>query len=418
MSKAMDAAYGFDFGTSNSSIARFSRNKPHLVELQSGRSSIPTAIFFSYEDGGGIHFGRDAVERYLLRDEGRLMRALKSILGSPLYDETTYVRAQRVSFAEIITHFIKFVREKAGPADRVVMGRPVHFVDDDPEADARAERQLHDAARSAGYDHVEFQFEPIAAALDYEQTVRREELALVIDIGGGTSDFSIVRVSPERARRQDRKSDILAYSGVHVGGTDFDRLLSLATVMPFLGFKSLLKTKNMNPPSWYYHDLSSWARINMLYEGKVATEIIGLRRESMEPDKINRLLRIIELRKGHELLGQVEDTKIKLSAELDTALASVAFEEGKRLKVTRAKFEKSVSEAMARIDHKIRDTVKMAGLAPAELTTVFLTGGSSSIPMLRAIIAAALPASQIVEGDAFGSVATGLAIDAHRRFGA
>jgi hypothetical chaperone protein len=410
-------ACGFDFGTSNTSIARWTGKGPHLIELQEGRTSIPTALFFAFEDAG-IHFGRDAIKYYLLRDEGRLMRALKSLLGTALFEEATYIRSLRVEFSDIIALFIRHVRETAGNADSVVMGRPVFFVDDDPEADARAQSQLEGAARSAGFSHVEFQLEPIAAALDYEQSVSGEELALVIDIGGGTSDFSLVRVSPERARRADRKSDILATSGVHVGGTDFDRLLSVATVMPFLGMNSRLKTKNMNPPSWYYQDLATWQRINFLYDSKVATEIKGVRRESAEPEKIDRLLRVIERRLGHALLGQIEDTKIALSTALDAKLASAAFDDGKILKVTRTQFEKAVAASMARVGAKIRDTIALAGLGVADVETVFVTGGSASIPLLRRIVAEVLPDARVIEGDAFGSVATGLAIEAHRRFGA
>lgn len=409
-------AHGLDFGTSNTATARHTGDAAQLIELQAGRSSIPTAIFFSFADGSAS-YGRDAVERYLAGDEGRLLRALKSILGSALYDEATHVGSRRVNFADILAAFVGFVRRASAEVDSVVMGRPVHFVDDDAVADARAEDQLRAAARQAGYAHVEFQFEPIAAALAYEQNVQTEELALVVDIGGGTSDFSIVRVSPERARRPDRKADILACTGVHIGGTDFDRLLSMKSLMPYLGFGSRLKTKNMNPPSWYYSDLSTWQRINMLYEGRVAREIAGVRREALEPEKLDRLLRVIEQRQGHALLGQVEDTKIALSAHTETRLASVAFQRGQQLKVTRAVFERAVTDAMARISGKIAETVRLAGIAADDVATVFVTGGSSSIPALHRLIATNLPASRLVEGDAFGSVATGLAIDARRRFG-
>jgi hypothetical chaperone protein len=425
-------ACGFDFGTSNSSIALFSGNKPQLIDLQDGKTTMPTAVFFNFDDGQ-TYFGRQAIGRYLDYDEGRLLRSLKSLLGSSLYDESTYVRSRRVEFAEIITLFIAYGRAATGTgtgnavggnavgksagATKVVMGRPVHFVDDDPEADAKAEDQLRAASIAAGFEHVEFQFEPIAAALDYEQSVRSEEVALVIDIGGGTSDFSIVRVSPERARQVNRKDDILSYSGVHIGGTDFDRLLSLKSLMPFLGFKSRMMKGNMNPPSWYYHDLSTWQRINVLYDGKVITDITRVRHESAEPDKLTRLLKVLELKQGHELLGQVEDTKIKLSSDTEVALASVAFDKGQKLRVTRKQFESAVHDAMHKVGAKIAETVTLAGLKSADINTVFLTGGSSGIPMLRDIIAKALPGAQIIEGDAFGSVATGLAIEARRKFG-
>lgn len=409
-------AYGFDFGTSNSAVASCGdRGGASLVELVPGHSSIPTAVFFSLEDGRP-HFGREAIARYLLRDEGRLLRSLKSILGSDLYDDKTSVGARRIAFADIVAAFIGFARNASGAGDSIVLGRPVHFVDDDAEADARAERQLRAAAIQAGFRHVEFQFEPIAAALDYEQSVGREERALVMDIGGGTSDFSIVKVSPHGVGKVDRKSDILAFAGVHVGGNDLDRLFSLATLMPHLGFGSKLKTKNMNPPPWYYLDLSTWQRINNLYEGKVIREIVGIRRDSTEPEKIERLLKVLERRLGHELLGQIEAAKIALSRDEETRLASVAFERGQQLKLSRARFEKSVAEAVARIGRTIRTTLEMAAVAPGDIDTVFVTGGSSALPILRSLIATELPSSRIVTGDAFGSVATGLALDARRRF--
>ena len=143
----------------------------------------------------------------------------------------TQVKLKRYAFGEIIAAFLQFLRTAAGeslgaPPTSVVLGRPAFFVDDDPEADAAAQRQLEAAARAAGFERIAFQFEPIAAALDYEQSVNAEEIALVADIGGGTSDFSVVRVSPERARSSDRRQDILGFTGVHIGGTDFDRQLA------------------------------------------------------------------------------------------------------------------------------------------------------------------------------------------------
>src|SRR4029077_9914935 len=195
----------------------------------------------------------------------------------------------------------------------VVLGRPAFFVDDDPAADATAQSQLEAAARTAGFQHIASQFEPIAAALDYEQSVRAEEIALVADIGGGTSDFSVVRVSPERARASDRRQDILGFTGVHIGGTDFDRQLGMASVMPALGLRSPLRRKGLDAPSWYFSDLATWHRINFLYDPKVLTEVRGVLRDSAEPEKIERLLRVLEQRKGHELLAGVESAKIELS---------------------------------------------------------------------------------------------------------
>ena len=242
--------------------------------------------------------------------------------------------------------------------------------------------------------------------------------ALVADIGGGTSDFSIVRVSPERARRPDRKADILACTGVHIGGTDFDRLLSMSTLMPHLGFRSKLKTKNMNPPSWYYHDLSTWQRINVLYDPAVITDIRRVRRDAVEPEKLDRLLGVLERKMGHALLTAVEDCKIELSTtkrvEMDLdALAGI-----EPIAVTRRQFESAIADQVGRIRSTIQETLRQSAITADAIGSVFVTGGSSRLPVLISLFRQEFAGARILEGDAFGSVATGLALDAHTRFGA
>jgi hypothetical chaperone protein len=412
---------GVDFGTSNSAAAVAARGHTRVLGLQEGRTSIPTAVFFSFEDNS-VAYGREAMRRHLAHDPGRLMRSLKSILGTALFEEKTQVRLQRYLFADIVAGFLRFLRQacatEMGEAPRrVVLGRPAFFVDDDPEADQRAERQLESAAAAAGFADITFQFEPIAAALDYERSVTREEIALVADIGGGTSDFSVVRVSPERRLAADRKADILSWGGIHIGGTDFDRLLSLATAMPLLGFRSRMKGKPMDVPSWYYHDLSTWHRVNALYDPKALPDMRRVRREAAEPEKLDRLLDVVKLRKGHELLGRVEDAKITLSAH-DRALLTLAdVSKGLSLDIPLGRFEQTIDAAIDKVIAIAGEAVRQAGLAPADIDTVFLTGGSSGIPKFKAALAAAVPAARLVEGDAFGSVATGLALDAERKFG-
>ncbi len=337
-------ACGFDFGTSNSAIGYAADSHPSLIPLQDGRVSIPTAVFFSFEETS-ITFGREAVSRYLQRENGRLMRSLKSVLGSSLIQEQTQVGTKRLRFDEIISLFLGYVRDAADGPSSVVMGRPVHFVDDDPEADRNAEDQLRHAAQLAGFRDIEFQFEPIAAALDYERQVSAEELAFVVDIGGGTSDFSIVRVSPDRRGKPDRKSDILAYSGVHIGGTDFDRRLELDAVLPDLGLGAKLRHKEMETPSWWYQDLATWQRINFLYDPKLFTEIRQVRRDLFEPEKLDRLLEVLENRKGHALLTAVEDVKIQLSSEDQVVLDLQTLAGIDPIDVTRKQFELAIAEA-------------------------------------------------------------------------
>ena len=418
----MTHACGIDFGTSNSSVGICGAEGPRLLPIQRGATSVPTALFFSLDDNSTT-FGHEALDRYLAREPGRYLRAIKSVLGSKLFEEKTQVQRRRYAFGDIIAAFLRFLRATASeslgtPPTSVVLGRPAFFVDDDPEADAAAERQLEAAARAAGFDTIAFQFEPIAAALDYEQRVSAEEIALVADIGGGTSDFSVVRVSPERARFQDRRQDILGFTGVHIGGTDFDQQLGMATVMPALGLRSPLRRKGLDAPSGYFVDLATWHRIGFLYDRKVLTEVRGVLRESAEPEKIERLLRVLEHRKGHELLAGVEKAKIELSSsdvttfDFDKSVADIS------LNIARAELEAAVAGSLERIRSRIESVLRMAGLTPDSISAVFVTGGAAMMPSVRQSIAAAVPTARLIAGDAFGSVATGLALDAAKRFAA
>ena len=409
-------ACGLDFGTSNSAIGYAAESQPSLIPLQDGRTSIPTAVFFSFEDAS-VTFGREAVSRYLQRENGRLMRSLKSVLGSSLIHELTQVGPRRIRFDQIISLFLSYVRDAADGPEAVVMGRPVHFVDEDTQADQNAEDQLRHAAELAGFRHIEFQFEPIAAALDYERQVSAEELAFVVDIGGGTSDFSIVRVSPDRRGKPDRRSDILAYSGVHIGGTDFDRRLELNAVLPDLGLGAKLRHKDMETPSWWYQDLATWQRINFLYDQKLFADIRQVRRDVFEPEKLDRLLEVLENRKGHALLTAVEDVKIQLSSASHVAMDLRKLVGIEPIDITRTQFESAIAEQIGRIVATIRTTLIQSNVAADAIGSVFLTGGSSRIPFLLATLRKAFANARIVEGDAFGSVATGLALEAHTRFG-
>ena len=229
------AACGLDFGTSNTTLGHDGAGGPALLPLEGAHVTVPSAIFFEPRQEPSI--GRAATAAYVAGKPGRLMRGLKSVLGTPLIEEATPVGRERLRLRDVIARYLATVKARAEAAagvefDRVVHGRPVHFVDGDPEGDRRAEETLKAIAHEVGFRDVAFQYEPIAAALDYERQVHGEEIALIADIGGGTSDFSIVRLSPERRRQADRSADILANDGVRIGGTDFDRYLSLKTVMP------------------------------------------------------------------------------------------------------------------------------------------------------------------------------------------
>ncbi|MER8914136.1 Hsp70 family protein [Mesorhizobium sp. M0761] len=411
---------GIDFGTSNSTVGVIRNGQARLVALEGEQPTLPSAVFFNFEDGH-TYFGRRAIADYTDAIEGRLMRSLKSVLGSSLAHEKTRIKARQIGFIDIVGMFVghlkKRLEEDAGaPVENVVLGRPVQFVDDDVEADAKAQSELEKAARAQGFKHIAFQFEPIAAALDYEQDVKREELALIVDMGGGTSDFSIVRVSPQRARSRDRKHDILANRGIHIGGTDFDRLLSIAHVMPKLGYLTSTKDGKRNLPASYFIDLATWQRINLVYTAKAMTHLRQIRFEAVRADLVDRFIHIVEHRYGHALAGLVERAKIALtdqaSADVTVALPGAHF----AAEITRTGLEETIAADIERVSATVRQTIADAGITASAITAVFLTGGSTAIPLARREILSLVPQAAVIEGDMFGSVGLGLALDAQRKF--
>ncbi|RWH17015.1 Hsp70 family protein [Mesorhizobium sp.] len=411
---------GIDFGTSNSTVGVIRHGRAQLVALEGEQPTLPSAVFFNFEDGH-TYFGRRAIADYTDSVEGRLMRSLKSVLGSSLANEKTRIKARLIGFTDIIGLFISHLKKRleedaGGPVERVVLGRPVQFVDDDADADAKAQSELEKAARAQGFKHIAFQFEPIAAALDYEQNVAREELALIVDMGGGTSDFSIVRVSPERARSDDRKGDILANRGIHIGGTDFDRLLSIAHIMPELGHLTPTKDGKRNLPASYFIDLATWQRINLIYTAKAMSDLKQIRFEAERADLVDRFIHIVEHRYGHAMAGLVERAKIALTghswAEVKVSLPGVGFAAG----ITRAGLEETIGGDIERVAATVSRTIADAGVPASAITAVFLTGGSTAIPLAKRRILSLVPQASVIEGDMFGSVGLGLALDARRKF--
>lgn len=407
---------GIDFGTSNSTVSLAGEGAARLIALEEGALTLPSAVF--WPNDGPLSFGRAAIATYVEGDEGRLMRGLKSTLGLSLIDERTAVGGRAVTFREVLTRFFKHLRSRLDAempgVTKVILGRPVHFVDGDSAADAAAEAALGAIAKTCGFAEVGFQFEPIAAALRYEETVQAEEIVLIVDIGGGTSDVSLVRVSPTRAKAADRAADVLGNGGIRLGGTDFDRSLSLAEVMPHLGHGSTLSQGKTLLPNHYFLDLATWHRINSLYAPRKLVEIKGLMADADRPDLVGRLVQVTETRAGHALAMEVEAAKITLSSAEAARLMLKPICGGPNPMALRSRFEDVLAPGLARIAALIAEV-----LAQAETTqvgTVFLTGGSSDLPALRALVTHLLPGVAISTGDMLGSVGAGLALEARRRF--
>lgn len=411
---------GIDFGTSNTTVGvSTAAGEARLLPLEQDHQTLPSAIFFDFASKSAF-CGRAAREHYLAGSEGRYMQSLKSILGSSLIDEKTRIQSKSMSFADILGVFFAFLKKQTElqlgrDVSQIVVGRPVHFVDGDEAADAEAQRSLEAIAHKEGFRDVAFQYEPIAAALDYEQRVQREELVLIVDIGGGTSDFSIVRVSPQRSGAAQRKNDILANGGVHIGGTDFDRALSLARVMPHLGFGSKTADGKRNLPVHYFYDLATWHSINFLYRKGVTTDLRAVRYEAERRDLVDRLIRVIDDRHGHTLAIAVEQSKIRLTSELSTSVA-VPYPDWETIAATRGDFDRAVGQAVQRVVETVQGLLVDASLKASDINTIFVTGGSSMVPILRQGILSLFPNAKIESGNLLGSVGIGLSLDARRKF--
>lgn len=413
-SSPLPGMLGIDFGTSNSAVAWAAPGgTARLLPLEGEATNMPTAVFFNAEDRL-THFGRDAVAQYLAGTEGRLLRSLKSLLGSSLLDESTVVNHQQLGFQQIIEIFLNQLRERAaqvlGAAPRrVVMGRPVHFVDDDTQRDARAQQSLHEAALAVGFDDVSFQFEPIAAALDHERRLTQESVVLVVDLGGGTSDFTVVRLGPQRMRQADRSDDVLATAGVHIGGTDFDQRLSLAQVMPLLGYRHH-GPDGREVPSRVFMDLSTWHLIQWLYLPRAMAQAQALRVNYRDPGLHQRLMRVLQQRDGHRIAHEVEQAKIRCSQEdAATAIDLACVEPGLAAPLDPADMAARLDDLLSRTVRCARECVRRSGLAHTALDAIYLTGGSSALTPLQHALRAGLPGVPLVRGDLFGGVASGLA---------
>ena len=377
---------------------------------------MPTAVFFA-SDTNSVLYGSEAMDAYLAGAEGRLLRSLKSLLGSSLMNEHTLVNGQGVRFFDIVVLFFKELKRRCeaqvGLAlNRAMLGRPVHFVDNDRQRDSLAQETLASAAREAGFTEIAFQMEPIAAALDFERRVDGETSALVVDIGGGTSDFTVIRLNPGRSHLRDRTADILATTGVHIGGTDFDRLLDLATVMPLLGYKHI-GTGGRPVPSSVFFDLTTWHLIHQAYSRKAMHFARELWTDYADPSLHARLMDALEGQHGHRMLARVETAKIACSTSGIEALLDLDFlRHGPSghlaATLSTTAMADALQQTITRVVQCAELCVQQAGLPSVD--AVYLTGGSSALRPLMSALQSAMPGAPLVEGNRFGGVAAGLAL--------
>ncbi len=423
-----------DFGTSNSSIGvPVADGSMRLIELEPGFVTMPTAVFYFADAAAGGSgaapriFGRAALAAYVDGIEGRLMRSMKSLLGSALLDQTTEVGGGRgVRYRDVISGYLLHLKQRAEahagrPIRRAMLGRPVFFVDDDPQRDAQAQAALEAAARQVGFDDVHFQYEPIAAALDYERGITEEQTVLVADIGGGTSDFSVVRVGPRQRASADRRHDILANHGVHIAGTDFDRRIELAAILPEFGFGAYGPRRANEParevPSGVYFDLATWHLINTVYVPQRVAELRSMRSFYAESKHHDRLMTLLACHLGHDLAARAEAAKIDVATGTPTTIDLGLAENGLRVELSSSAARDALRADVERIADAACTTVAQAGLADAQIDALYFTGGSTALEVLTTAIAAPFRNAKVLHGDRLASVAAGLGLHAQRWFG-
>ncbi|MDV7141421.1 Hsp70 family protein [Tropicimonas sp. TH_r6] len=409
-----------DFGTSNSAAAMLEAGAVRRIPIETGAETLPTAVFFPAENGA-MRIGSEAGKALIDGEEGRYMRALKSILGTTLFHETRWVGGKRRSLAEIVTAFLAVVKQRAEAQtgqdfSHVLSGRPVHFHSADPERDARAEADLRGCYEAAGFTEIRFLFEPEAAAHAANPDEREDALGLILDIGGGTSDFSLFR-------RNGSKTEILASHGIRLGGTDFDQEISMNHVMPLLGHGGLLRRsfgEGLLPvPNAIYRDLSNWASIPFLYVRETERAVEDLLRHAVESEKIGRLQDVITEQLGHELAFAVERGKIAANRESAAARIDLGFiDPALSARITPGSLNAALSGFREKLRTAIMETFLLAQIPPNRVDSLVLVGGSSLMRLVSDEAREICPGATLRRSDAFTAVVDGLALASAEAFSA
>lgn len=424
-------AFGLDFGTTNSAIARVGPDGvPRLAHYQGpdGRvSTFRSLLYFDREDDRSpveIHSGPGALLHYLEREEhgGRLVQSLKSFLATRLFSGTA-IHGRTWRLEQLIGHLLGDLRAQAErdfgePVHHAVVGRPVHFVGaGDADAERLAETRLRAALTNAGFREVTFEYEPVGAAYHYERGLDRDELILIADFGGGTSDFSLLRVGPSFSERGARAESILGHDGVGFAGDAFDGKIVRHCVTPLLGRGSEFESiygRRLPVPAWIYQHLERWHHVSFLKSPKTMRLLFDLRKDAVEPAKLDALLQLVEHDLGFDLYRATEATKRALSVrgrarfrlrhdEIGFAIDEV---------VSREAFEEWIGDELAQIRACATRLLEATGTPTAAVDRVFLTGGSSFVPAVRRIFEEGFGAARIRTGAELTSVANGLALRA------
>jgi hypothetical chaperone protein len=424
---------GLDFGTTNSAVARVQDGHAVLAAFETSQGptrTFPSILHFErLRQASGTRTtssaGPHGIERYLQAEEkGRLIQSLKAYLADRRFDGTA-VFNQRYSLEDMIALILRHLLADAarffgGMPSRAVVGRPVHFSNARNQTDDEfALTRLLAAVKRCGFEDVVFEYEPVAAAYSYEQTLERDELILIGDFGGGTSDFSILHVGPEVRRRGRTTQDILGSDGVAVAGDAFDRQIIRNLVAPRLGMGSdYLSPPNkfLPVPSWPYERLERWHHLSFLNTAKNLEMLERVQKTAVIPERLEAFVHLIQGELGYQLHESVRRTKFELSAQTETVFEFGCAPISIRKKVTREEFEEWIEPDVRLMAACVDRLLDATGVPSSDIDHVFLTGGSSFVPAVRRIFVDRFGLTKITGGEELTSVATGLALRAEEHW--
>lgn len=426
--------FGLDFGTTNSAVAVVDdgqAERPQLarfapaIEGQPSASTFRSLLYFDPElvDARGKVkplAGPHGIRQSQHSSGGRLVQSLKSYLASKQFTQTA-IFGVSYKLEALITLILKSLRHDAeqslGPlGDTVVVGRPVRFVSaESPDDEALALSRLKASLAAAGFEHVTFEFEPVAAAYHYASQLDHDELVLVADFGGGTSDFCLCKVGPSM-RTAGKAGEVLGTSGVPLAGDSFDGDLVWNVVAPELGLGSKYRapfgTQQLEVPRWIFGKLRRWHYISFLKTRDTMEFLSTMTKQSQEPQKIEALMRLIDFELGFALYRAVEQTKVALSGKPAVDLIFDDADVPIHQAVSRAQFNGFIAESLDAIATSVDGLLEQANVPASQVDRVFLTGGSSLVPAVRAIFEQRFGAPKLRSGDELTSVASGLALRA------
>ncbi|MFA7405385.1 MAG: Hsp70 family protein [Pelobacteraceae bacterium] len=415
----MQIVFGIDFGTTNSALSVYRNGTVEVVAVDGndGTGELMRSVLYFNEEHE-IYAGNEAIRQYVGDGAaGRFMQSIKTFLPNTSF-ESTEVFGKRYGIDDLVAIILRKIKARGEAhvgcaVESVVLGRPVVF-STDAAKDAVAEQRLAKAARKAGFKHIWFQYEPVAAALAFEESLQagQERIVFIGDFGGGTSDFSVIRVKGGAFARSDRRSDVLSLGGVYIAGDKFDSQIMWDKVAYHFGryarYKTMGKDEWVNIPKSIIYTLCQWHRIPLLRARKTRELIRVIKGTTDARRAIEHLENIIHDNFGFFLFQAIEKAKCELSGQDQTV---VHFTERDLLineELGKGEFETLNADNFQQIAVCIDEVIARSGLLPAQIDTVFLTGGTSRIPHIQTLFAERFGRDKLEQRDAFTSVVHGL----------